>query len=184
MKWKKFYQPDTIYFFTSRITENLQILRTDDFKLILVNSLGKYLDKYRVYLHGYVIMDNYFHLLISAPTAEGVKLCIQQTRSDSSYKISRKLESFLETQFASEAQSALQIFAKHANENSYYAVWKEQARGVPISSSTGFKTKLDYIHDNPVKAKLVSKPLTYHFSSSMTISQCEPGMLPIKPPVF
>lgn len=143
MKWKNSYQPHTIYFFTSRITEKIHILRTDDFKQILVNSLNKYLDKYKVDLHGYVIMDNHFHTFISAPTAEGVQRCIQQTLRNSSYKISRKLENFLETQFASQAQSTLQIFAKHANGKSRYAVWKEQARGVPISTSTVFQTKLD-----------------------------------------
>jgi len=184
MKWKNYYQSHTIYFFTSRITEKIHILRTDDFKQIVADSLNKYLDKYAVSLYGYVIMDNHVHLLISAPTAEGVKRCVQQTLRDSSCKIIRKLESFLDTQFASKAQSILQIFAKHSNGKAHYAVWKEQARGIPICTATVFHTKLDYIHNNPVRAQLVSEPSAYRFSSYLSIYQGEQGRLPIDSPIL
>jgi len=184
MKWKNYYQPHTIYFFTSRITEKIHILRTDDFKQIVTDSLQKYLDKYAVDLHGYVIMDNHIHILISAPTAEGVKRCVQQTLRDSSCKMSRKLESFLDTPFASQAQSILQIFAKHSNGKAHYAVWKEQARGIPVCTATVFYTQLDYIHNNPVRAQLVSEPSAYRFSSYLSIYKGESGILPIKPPIL
>jgi len=184
MKWKNYYQPNTLYFFTSRITEKIHILRTDDFKQIVVGSLQKYLDKYVVSLHGYVIMDNHIHILISAPTADGVKRCVQQTLRDSSCKMSRKLESFLDTPFASQAQSILQIFAKHSNGKARYAVWKEQARGIPIDTPTVFHTQLDYIHNNPVRAQLVSEPSAYQFSSYLSIYQDKPGILPIKSPTI
>ncbi|MCK5876769.1 MAG: transposase [Candidatus Marithrix sp.] len=184
MKWKNHYQPNTIYFFTSRITEKIHILRTDDFKQIVVDSLQKYLDKYTVSLYGYVIMNNHVHILISALIAESVKSCVQQTLRDSSCKISRKLESFLDTQFASQAQSILQTFAKRSNGKARYAVWKEQARGVPINTATVFQTKLDYIHNNPVRAQLVSEPSAYRFSSYLSVYRGESGMLPIETPVL
>ncbi|MFK5970560.1 MAG: transposase [Candidatus Marithrix sp.] len=144
----------------------------------------QYLDKYTVSLYGYVIMDNHFHILISALIAENVKRCVQQTLRDSSCKISRKLESFLDTQFASQAQGILQTFAKHSNGKSRYAVWKEQARGVPIYTVTVFQTQLDYIHNNPVHAQLVSEPSAYRFSSYLSVYQGELGMLPIESPIL
>ncbi|KHD09202.1 hypothetical protein PN36_12380 [Candidatus Thiomargarita nelsonii] len=99
-------------------------------------------------------MGNHIHILISAATTENVKRCVQQTLRDSSNKMIRKLESFLDTQFASQAQSLLQTFAKHSNGKARYAVWKEQTRGIPIYTSTVFYTQLDYIHNNPVRAQL------------------------------
>ena len=182
MKWKNYYQPNTIYFFTSRITEKIHILRTDDFKQIVTDSLQKYLDKYVVNLYGYVIMDNHVHILISASIAESVKSCVQQTLRYSSCKIIRKLESFLDTRFASQAQNILQTFAKHSNGKARYAVWKEQA--ITIYTPTVFQTQLDYIHNNPVRAKLVSEPSAYRFSSYLTIYQGEPGILPIESPIL
>ena len=184
MKWKNYYQPNTIYFFTSRITEKIHIRRTDDFKQIVVDSLQKYLDKYAVSLYGSVIMDNHVHILISASVAESVKRCVQQTLRDSSGKISHKLESFLDTQFASQAQGILQTFAKHSNGNAGYAVWKEQARGIPIYTATVFQTQLDYIHNNPVRVQLVSEPSAYRFSSYLSVYQGESGMLAVESPVL
>jgi len=42
------------------------------------------------------------------------------------------LEQHLVTEYAAEAASFLQTFSEHVNGKSRYAVWKEQARGVPI----------------------------------------------------
>ena len=181
MKWKNDYQANIAYFFSSRITEKIHMLRKERYKMFVVDSLAKYLKKYQVSLYGYVIMPNHIHCLISAPTAEGVKRCMQQTLRDSSLKIRHALEEVLHTQYASQAQQILDVFARHANGKAKYAVWKEQARGIPVWSEKVFRVKLNYIHDNPVRWGLVTDPAEYLFSSYRSVYSGEEGRLPIMP---
>ncbi len=142
------------------------------------------MEKYDVSLHGYVFMINHIHLLISVPTAEGVKRCIQYTLRESSRKITIDLESFLDGQYANQARAILDVFAAHANGKAHYAVWKEQARGIPIWTRKIFEEKLKYIHENPIRAKTVSEPLNYSFSSFRAVYLNEEGILPISPATF
>jgi putative transposase len=184
MKWKNYYQPNIIYFFSSRITEKIHILRKERYKPFVTDSLYKYMNKYQVSLYGYAIMPNHIHILISAPTAEGIQRCVQHTLRESSLKITHELKGVLETQYASQAQQILDTFAKHANGKAHYAVWKEQARGIPIWSKEVFETKLGYTHENPMRWQLVSDPAEYKFSSFRTIYLGEEGILPITPSPF
>ena len=57
------------------------------------------------------------------------------------------------------------VHARHANGKSRLAVWKEQARAVPITSKGVLRTKIDYIHNNPVKRNLVGDPGQWLWSS-------------------
>lgn len=45
------------------------------------------------------------------------------------------------------------------------AIWKEQARALGIVSEKVLKTKIEYIHNNPVERKLVEEPGQWLWSS-------------------
>jgi REP element-mobilizing transposase RayT len=179
MKWKNFYQPNTVYLFSSRITEKIYILRKPVYKQIVADALQKYLTQYQTRLHGYVIMDNHFHLLLSAPEALGLQRCLQQTLRQSASDIIRSLRGYLDSSYARQAEEILPIFARHANGKSKYAVWKEQARGIALSTYQSFEVRLRYVHENPVRAGLVSATADYAFSSFRTLYYGVPGLLPV-----
>lgn len=198
MKWKNLYEANRIFFFTSRITEQVYILRTDSFKQILIDTLLWYIDKYQISIYGYVIMDNHFHLLLSAPSARGLQQFIQHTLRKSSIRIVAALQYYAGIQaeppehvtnlapynpkYAERAQEILHIFASHARGKAQHAVWKEQARGVPIQTEKSFGVRLNYIHMNPVRAGMVMFPEAYAFSSFRSIYFGETVCLPISLP--
>ncbi|MCP4424656.1 MAG: hypothetical protein GY803_09205 [Chloroflexi bacterium] len=80
------------------------------------------------------------------------------------------------------AQEILNVFANHARGKAQYAVWKEQARGIPIRTEKAFRVKLNYIHMNPVRAGIVAAPDEYAFSSFRSIYHGEKGYLPVSFP--
>ena len=198
MNWQNQYTPNIIFFFTSRITEQIHLLRTDRFKQIVIESLRWYMQKYMISLYGYVFMDNHFHLLLSAPTADGLRLCIQHTLRQSSTQMAESLEYFagirpnppqfvanlpaFNPKYVEQAKQMLNVFARHANGTAKYAIWKEKARGIPIRSQAAFRVKLNYIHDNPVRAGIVKIAADYPYSSCKMIDSGEVGGLPIEFP--
>jgi len=96
--------------------------------------------------------------------------------------MTKTLEQHLVTEYAAEAASFLHTFSEHANGKSRYAVWKEQARGVPIYTERVFQIKLEYIHVNPIRVGLVTEPSEYSYSSYRSIYLNEDGYLPISSP--
>ncbi len=198
VKWKNLYEANRIFFFTSRITEQIYLLRTDRFKMILVDRMRWYLEKYSVRLYGYVIMSNHFHVLISAESAESLRNFIQHTLRKSAVDFVESLEYYagirsespkylsdlapFNSVYQQKAHEMLDRFARHANGNNKYAVWKEQARGIPILSRTAFDVKLDYIHNNPLKSGLVEDILDYEWSSFRPIHEGIAGKLPLTVP--
>jgi REP element-mobilizing transposase RayT len=58
------------------------------------------------------------------------------------------------------------FFANRTNANEYFKVWTSNNHPEEIYGDTFLKTKLNYIHNNPVKAGWVSTPAYYLYSSA------------------
>ena len=48
-----------------------------------------------------------------------------------------------------------------------YQIWKRKPLSIELSSEKVFLQKLEYIHNNPVKAGICLYPEDYHFSSAL-----------------
>lgn len=44
-------------------------------------------------------------------------------------------------------------------------VWKERGRAFPVTREDGLRQKIEYIHNNPVRRKLVETAEQWEFSS-------------------
>lgn len=66
----------------------------------------------------------------------------------------------------------LKLFRVNAADRKYQ-IWERNALPVSLFSRPVFEQKLDYIHNNPVKANLVSLPEEYKYSSAAFILQVE-----------
>ncbi len=55
---------------------------------------------------------------------------------------------------------------EHLKRNQQYKVWQDGYRAELIYSNTFIKQKVDYIHNNPVKDKIVACSEDYYFSSA------------------
>ena len=58
------------------------------------------------------------------------------------------------------------FFANRTNANDKYKVWTGNNHPEEIHSETFLRTKMNYIHENPVRAGLVRKASDYLYSSA------------------
>ncbi len=67
--------PGAWYHFTCRGNERNRIFKDDADRKEFLDILGDSLEKYAAQLHGYVLMDNHFHLILHTPSGKriGVK---------------------------------------------------------------------------------------------------------------
>ena len=146
-----------IYFFTATILEWKPILHDDNYKKIVIESLRFLVENKRIYLCGFCIMSNHIHLLWQMQHPHELK---DVQRDFLKYTAQIILKNLRNTD--TQLMETLRVDAKDRK----YQVWERNALSVPIRSEAVLKQKLDYIHNNPVKAGLCSLAHHYKFSSA------------------
>jgi putative transposase len=172
--WRNLYTDSFSYFFTSSVVRSLPVLEPDEVKGELTELLSFYRKEYTVSVQGYVIMPDHLHVILNSEKGDSVKSFMQHFLKNSSKRIVSFLESITSGPSTNEvgnpfsreeAESFLNVFAACANGRAKHAVWKEKSRGIPIYSDRVLKTKLDYIHRNPLRKGLVRNLEDYVHSS-------------------
>ena len=144
-------------YFTSTIYEWKPVLAGDNHKGIIIESLQFLVEKKRIELNGFVIMDNHIHLIwqplgIFSPSqvqASFMKFTAQQLK-----------RSFMTNDI--ELLASLKV-NKYDRE---YQIWKREPLSIELLNKAMFIQKLEYIHYNPVRAGLCELPEDYHYSSA------------------
>ena len=127
-------------FFVTTTTENHEhFFSGRELKARLLDIIMKSIRQHNAVLHGFVLMSNHFHLLLSLEGG-GPELS----------RFMRDVKSI----------SARILFPGH------HGIWIRRFDNVALYSDEHFRTKLDYIHNNPVKAGLARNPSEYEFSSA------------------
>jgi hypothetical protein len=70
----------------------------------------------------------------------------------------------------------LNVFKSNASErqtNKYYQVWTHENHAILIYSNEFIREKIEYIHNNPVRAGIVENPEDYLYSSARNYAHQE-----------
>lgn len=118
-----------------------------------VRILNDLRDAYRFALVGYVVMPEHVHLLISEPERGTPSIVIQVLKQ----KVSCALR----------------------GEREKKTLWQRRFYDFNVWSSKKVPEKLRYMHENPVKRKLVSDPGDWKWSSWSRYANGEPGVVRI-----
>jgi putative transposase len=165
-RWHNIYVDNFAYFFTATVVEYVPALNSISIKDFMIHSLNFYREEYDTKINAYVIMPEHIHLIIRSELGENVKKFIQHFLRKVSRMVITDTQFSLTDEYSSTgAEERLNVFRSHARGKAIHRVWKERAKGEPISSDKVMKQKLDYIHMNPVKRGLVKNPEDYPYSS-------------------
>jgi REP element-mobilizing transposase RayT len=127
------------------------------YKIIVLQKLKQLVDEKKIILYAYCVMDNHIHL-------------IWQINKDINPTDMRKyfLEStakFFKDDLSIHHLNVLKLFASTQKDRIYH-FWKRRPLSIDLFTTEFFLQKLDYIHNNPVKAGLCAFPEQYEFSSA------------------
>ena len=131
--------PGALYHITSRGNERKAIFHEDADRMKLLRILEDYHERYGILLHGYVLMDNHYHLILETPLGNLVKVMHGVNSAYTGY-FNRKYER-----------------SGHLFQGRYQAILVEKEAYLLGLSR--------YIHLNPVRAGLVKNPAAYPWSS-------------------
>ncbi|NUO10371.1 MAG: transposase [Candidatus Brocadia sp.] len=155
----KIIQKEGIYFVTSTVVEWIPIFTTQKYFDIIIQSLKFCKDYKGLKLYAFVILDNHFHLVVSAPELSNTLTSLKKFTAKE-----------IITQLGQDNRHRLLIqlafYKKRYKTKSDYQVWQEGVHPELIMNNEMLFQKIEYIHYNPVKRGLVDMPEHWRYSSS------------------
>jgi putative transposase len=140
---------------------------------LFVKILGEVRDRYGFALAGYVVMPEHIHLLISEPSKGTPSTVMQVLKQRLSRRLRRRPRKKASTQ-------QLRLAFRDTCE-SLPQFWQPRFYDFNVWSQTKFVEKLQYLHLNPLKRKLVSHPRDWPWSSFSFYAKKEPGLVRVDP---
>ena len=145
------------YFFTSVAHDRLPIFRTDKLKQIACDAFDEARKSAGLLIFAYVVMPDHYHII-----TDGKRQPSDTLRYLNGISAKRILDYLKEDSPAS--LEKLKMFEKKRGYK--YSVWEHHPDKFLITSDSMMMQKVNYIHENPMKAQLVQHPDDYLYSSS------------------
>jgi len=163
----KFRDPEGVYFVTFAVVGWIDLFTRQIYRDILLDSFRYCIREKGLAIHGYVIMSNHVHLIISSKGKQSLSAIMRDLKKFSAVKIIREI---IENPTESRKRWMLRLLADageaNAN-NTHYQFWQQDNHPIELHPNSDlFAQKLDYIHQNPVKAGWVTEPGDYIYSSA------------------
>lgn len=160
------------YFITITTVGWIDIFTRLNQKNILINALKYCQANKGLEIYAYCIMTNHIHMLCKGVNGFVLSDIVRDFKKFTSKKIIHTIINEPE----SRRDWMLDYFQKTCenfkNEQTY-KVWQNGYHAEHIYSNKFIKQKINYIHNNPVKDKIVTLPEDYYFSSARNYSGLE-----------
>ncbi len=144
-------------FFTATILEWKPLLKQEKYKDIIVSSLEYLVKQNKVQVFAFVIMSNHIHI-IWRMNNETNKIKLQQ--SFMKYTAQQILLDLRKNH-----KQVLEHFYVGAKDR-MYQIWERNALSIEVHSNETMLQKMNYLHNNPIKAGLCNEAIDYKYSSA------------------
>ena len=151
-KWSNQNLAGALHFVTGNVLNRIPIFNQEACCHAVLRTCADLMNEWPCKMIAYVLMPDHFHLIVN-PKDGRISEFIGALKSLSA---SRIVETAPNVDFRRE---------KPDDDGSIHQVWQESFKAVPLWSSWMIWQKINYIHANPVKARLVHSAKDYPWSS-------------------
>lgn len=148
-----------VYFYTATIVEWKHLLKEDEFKEIIIQTI-KYLSEQQVIkVYAFVIMPNHIHLIWHIIAMNGKEMPHASFMKFTSHKFLEKIRKenpVLLTDYVVQSKNRIHQF------------WQRDPLAIELYTRKVFEQKLNYIHNNPLQERwsLAENAADYKHSSA------------------
>ena len=141
-----------------------KLLDDDRAKRIVVGVLHSQLLHQNATCVGFVVMPDHVHAIVWFPVPDQLSVFVQQWKRISSHQIGCFLHDAL---------------VQYATKIGTDPIWQAKYYSFNLHNEEKVREKLTYMHENPVRAGLATKPCDWHFSSARYYEQRRSVGIPI-----
>lgn len=160
------------YFITITTVGWIDVFTRLNQKYNIINALNYCQKNKGLEIYAYVMMSNHLHLLCKATNGFVLSDIIRDFKKFTSKKILQTINEEPE----SRREWMLEYFQKacqHLKREQQFKVWQDGYHAELVETNLFIKQKVNYIHNNPVKDKIVNEPEEYYFSSARNYAGLE-----------
>jgi len=133
--------PGSSYFITTKCWQARAVFQVKETAELMVETLLGYRDSRAYLLHEFVIMPDHLHLLLTPGRETGLEKAIQLIKGGSSHRI-------------------------HKQRGGKMEIWQVGFYDWTIRDVEDWRAKVNYIHMNPVRGRLVERAADWAYSSA------------------
>ena len=164
---------ETMFFVTTTVVDHTPVFRHNRFINIIIEVIKFYQKKYEFKILSYVIMPTHFHWILNIEPKNGsISDIMRDIKKSSAYQI---IELISKDNFGKFElifrNAALEVKGQERK------IWMKRFDDEVIRNEEMFWTKVNYIHNNPVKAGLAEKPEDYLYSSAQNYISSDNSIL-------
>ncbi len=161
----KFRDQSKPYFITFAIVNWVDLFTRKEYVYLLIDAI-RYCQKEKgLLMYAWVIMPSHVHMIIGT-TSEPMENIVRDLKSFTSRKIRKEIK---EHPGESRKEWLLWMFelaGKKNGNNKNWQLWQQHNQPVELWDAYMADNKLNYLHNNPVKAGFVANPEDYLWSSA------------------
>jgi len=146
------------YYLTSVAKDHLPVFRTDVIKQIVCDALSEARKSGGIMIFAYVVMHDHSHLI-----TDSARSIADVLRFTNGIAAKRVLDYLKENNFDS---SLAKLREQQKGRNHKYSLWQHHPNAFSIFGEDTMMQKVNYIHQNPVRAGLVERAEDFRFSSA------------------
>lgn len=166
-----------LYFLTITVVDWVDVFSRPIYKHIIVDSLNYCQLEKGLEIYAWVLMSNHLHMIVGA--AEG--FIVSDIVRDFKKYTSKAIVKAIQNENESRKEWMLNRFEYAGRNDSKiknFKFWQDGNDAQEIYLYDYFMQKLNYIHQNPVRAELVEEPYHYLYSSARNYAG-ENGLLDV-----
>jgi REP element-mobilizing transposase RayT len=168
------------HFITFAVINWIDALSRPAYKEIIIDSLKHCQQEKGLVLNAWIIMSNHVHLIARCQPDFQLADVMRDLKKFTSKKIE---EAIRQNSFESRKDWMLWMFKRAGEKNSnnkYFQFWQQDNHPVELYGYETLKQKLNYLHENPVRAGIVYEPWHYKFSSAIDYCSTEKGKIKLE----
>ena len=162
---------NALHFLTFQIVDWIDVFTRKIYKDIIIDSFKYSIENKEFQIFAYVIMSNHVHLVAHSSSGK-LSDAIRDIKKYTSVRIIQTIFDINESR-KKWMLNRFKFNASHIKKNKNYQVWTHENHAIYLYSNEFIKEKIEYIHNNPVKAGIVQHPEDYLYSSARNYASME-----------
>jgi putative transposase len=164
------------YFVTCSVIEHLPLFKYPIYAKIVLDSLAYIRERKKIQLNAFVLMSTHLHAVLWPKSEVSLSDVLRDFKRFTSRSIFHMAQSQNDHNYLEQFINAR--LSGRTSDGSKYQVWQDGSHPEAIYSDDFARQKIEYIHNNPVKAGLVSKAEDWSYSSARAYFFGEPTYPP------
>lgn len=161
----KIRDQSAVHFLTITVVEWVDVFTRQAYADIIIKSLEYCKQNKGLNLYAYVIMSNHVHLIVSASSGN-LSDIVRDFKKFTSQSILKEIEQNTKESRRNWMLWLFESAGERKSNNVKYQFWQRDNRPKELTTAAMTRQKLEYIHNNPVKAGIVQEPHEYLYSSA------------------